>query len=203
MGRELFSYNQNIQKNAYLNWRTDKNDKAYNLYVLASDFADGAVVMINAILSDNTDKKADALIMPILCCINQSIELYIKTVIRLVEEQIDGAVSNYTTHNNSELKNIMIAKIRKKELKTSGLQKHLKPVSDFIDELNDKIKSYDDKGKVNMDFARYPFDTDGNSYFYVKENDNVVIDVENLSNRFSAIRDSLESLCFMYEENRE
>ena len=79
---ELFSYNPDISKNAYLNWNTDKNDYAYNMYLLASDYADGAITLINSILIDNRDKKADALIMPVLYCIDQSIEVYIKAVLR-------------------------------------------------------------------------------------------------------------------------
>ena len=203
--KKLFSYNQDIQRNAYLNWRTDKNDKAHNLYILASDFADSAIVMINAILSDNSDKKADALIMPIFYSIDQSIELYIKTIIRRLEEQMNENVSTYNTHDIAQLREIMESKIRKKEIRTSGLKKHLQPVSDFIDELYVKIKRINDNGKtvVNMDFARYPFDTEGNPHFYIEEDDNVVVDVENLYNRFIAIRTSLEALCYMYEVNGE
>ena len=81
------------------------------------------------------------------------------------------------------------------------MKKFLKPVSEFIDELYEKISTKDAKGRkvVNIDFARYPFDTDGKAHFYVEDTDNVVIDVENLGQRFSSIRDTLESLCLMYE----
>lgn len=198
---ELFSYNCDIRKNAYLNWRTQQGDPGYNLHIMASNFADSALTLINAVLQDNTDKKADTLIMPILYSIDQAIELYMKTIIRLIENKEGGLVSNYTSHDIDDLKRQMVAKIRKAEIKTTGLEKFLKPVSDFIDELYVKISTKDAKGRkvVNIDFARYPFDTNGNAHFYVEDTDNVVIDVENLGQRFKSIRDTLESLCLMYE----
>ena len=198
---ELFSSNCDIRKNAYLNWRTRQGDPAYNLHIMASNFADSALTLINAVLQDNTDKKADTLIMPILYSIDQAIELYMKTIIRLIENKEGGLVSNYTSHDIDDLKRQMVARIKKAESKTAGLEKFLKPVSEFIDELYEKISTKDAKGRkvVNIDFARYPFDTDGKAHFYVEDTDNVVIDVENLGQRFSSIRDTLESLCLMYE----
>ncbi len=204
MSKAIFSYNVDIAKNAYMNWRTDKNDQATNLHVLASSFAEGAEVMINAVLDNNKDKKADALIMPIMYSIDQSIELYIKTVIRLLEELSGGTISNYTSHDIADLKNQMVSKIKKKEIKTKGLEKHLKPITEFIDELYGKIKSKNKNGKtvINIDFARYPFNTEGDSHFYIEDPENVVIDIDNLGNRFTEIRDSLESLCLKYEAEK-
>lgn len=195
---KLFSYNPDIRKNAYLNWRTKASDPAHNLYVLASGYADGAVALIDTVLKDNHDKKADGLIMPILFSIDQSIELYIKAIIRQIEEQSGGLVSKYTHHDIAELERLMEAKIKNAEKKTAGLKKHLKPLTEFIDELYVEIK-----GKANIDFARYPFSANGDAHFYVKEKDNVVIDVENLRERFVSITDSLEGLYFMYEAKKE
>lgn len=161
--------------------------------------------MINTILTDNSDKKADALIMPILYSIDQSIELYLKAIIRLLEELSNGKVSNYTSHDIAELKKQMVGKIRDKEAKSKGLEKHLKPISDFIDELYAKIKGKNAKGKdvIKIDFARYPFDTDGNPHFYIEDMGNVVIDIENLNGRFEEICDCLDALYMMYESEKE
>lgn len=205
MSEALFSYNPDVGKNAYMNWRTDSKDQTHNLYVLASDFAEGAETMINAILSDNKDKKADALIMPILYSIDQSIELYIKAIIRLLEELSGGSISKYKHHDIAMLKDSLVGKIKEKQTTTKGLEKHLKPVSDFIDELYSKIKCKDGNGKdvIKIDFARYPFDIEGNPHFYIEEPGNVVIDIENLSSKFEEIRNCLESLYLMYESEKE
>lgn len=205
MNKDLFSHNTDIKKNAYLNWRTDRHDNAHNLYVLASDYADGAIALINCILVDNRDKKADALIMPIMYSIDQSIELFLKAIIREIEELEATIISNYKTHDIEDLLKIMVAHIKKKEVKTKGLEKHLKPVTSFISELYKQIKSNDENGhtSLNIDFARYPISPEGNPHFYVESTENVVIDVENLKSRFNEIRNSLESLYYMYEAERE
>lgn len=197
----LFSYNVDIRKNAYLNWRTENDKPAHNLQILASDYADGAVVLINTILQDNVDKKADSLIMPILYSIDQAIELYLKAIIRLIEEQSAEQILNYRTHDILKLKNQMVEKMEKVEVGIDELDKHMKPVTDFINELYIKIKGKSKNGKdvVNIDFARYPFKTNGESHFYVSTPENVVIDVENLKKRFIDIRDALEALYLFYD----
>lgn len=199
--KDIFSYNPDIMRNAYLNWRTDKYDQAHNLYVLASDYNDGAISLINVVLQDNCDKKADSLIMPIMYCIDQSIEVYLKAIIRRIENLIGDVQSNYKTHDIKELYCTMVGYIKKKEIKTKGLQKYLLPLSTFIDELYSKIKTTDEDGKdsIGIDFARYPIKVDGTPHFYITAEDNVVIDVENLGQRFTQICDCLESLYLMYD----
>lgn len=201
----VFSYNIDITRNAYLNWRTDRHDQAHNLYVLASAYGDGAITLISTILEDNRDKKADALIMPIMYCIDQSIEVYLKAIIRTIESLTESSTSVYKTHDIKELLNIMIAQIKKKETKTKGLQKHVLPLTKFIDELYSKIQTTDEDGKesLGIDFARYPIKADGTPHFYVTADENVVIDVENLCNRFIEIRDCLDSLYLMYDAEAE
>ena len=205
MAAEIFSNNPDINKNAYLNWRTDPNDQSNNLRVLASDFADGAIALINCILADNSDKKADALIMPILYCIDQSIEVYLKAIIGELEELSGNKIGKRNDHDIRQLKNTMVSLIKKKERITKGLEKHLQPVSSYIDELYNKIqvKTPDGHTELNIDFARYPFSLNGIPHFYILATDNVVIDIENLGQRFYEIRDSLESLYWQYCEEKE
>lgn len=205
MSKDIFSYNADIRKNAYLNWRTDTHDDAHNLYVLASDYADGAIALINDILSDNSDHKADALIMPIMYCIDQSIEVFLKAIIREIELLTEDAISNFKSHNIDELLTIMVSHIEKKEAKTRGLEKYLKPVSSFIKELYTKIEVVDKDGHrtLNIDFARYPISPNGKHHFYIEATENVVVDIENLGMRFSEIRECLEGLYYMYEAERE
>lgn len=203
--KDIFSYNPDITRNAYLNWRTDKQDHAHNLYVLASDYCDGALSLINNVLQDNRDKKADALIMPIMYCIDQSIEVYLKAIIRRIEIITGDVQSNFKSHDIKELYRAMVEHIKKKEIKTKGLQKHLLPLSTFIDELYLKIQTTDADGRdsFGIDFARYPIRVDGTPHFYITADDNVVIDIENLGYRFAEIRDCLESLYLMYDAEAE
>ena len=203
--KDIFSYNFDLSRNAYLNWRTDKVDQAHNLYVLDSDYADGAVFLVNVILEDNRDKKADALIMPIMYCMDQSIEVYLKAIIRRIEMFTGETRSNFKTHDIKELYNALKGHIKKIEVKTRGLQKLLLPLSTFIDELYSRIQTTGENGKdsLEIDFARYPIKVDGTPHFYVTADENVVIDVENLKGRFIEIRNCLESLYLMYDAEED
>ena len=203
--KDLFSNNADITRNAYLNWRTKKYDPSHNLHVLAESYADAAIALINTVLKDNSDKKADSLTMPIMYCIDHSIEVYLKAIIRKIETIICENPSNYTNHDINELYNTLFGLIKKKEVKTKGLNKHLSPVSKFINELYSRIQITNEYGKksLGIDFARYPIKVDGTPHFYVTDDENIVIDVENLSKRFTEIRNCLESLYLMYNMESE
>lgn len=198
----IFSYNSDINKNAYLNWNTDKRDKIHNFHVLAKDFEEAAITMLEAVLNENRDKKADRLIMPIFYCIDQSIEVYLKAAISLLNElmEINEKVPN--SHDIRFLYETMKSRIEKKEKSTKGLQKHLSALKDYIDELYKYIKP-SENSKPNMDFARYPVDTKGNPHFYIESSDNVVVNVEELNKVFNKVVCSLEGIYLMYDEELE
>lgn len=199
---KIFSYNADIKKNAYLNWRTDCKDTTHNLYVLANDYAQGAMTLMDCILQDNSDKKADALIMPIFYSIDQSIEVYLKAIIRKIGELTENPGAIQKTHDIKELKSNMVAIIKKREIRTNGLTKHLQSLTEFIDELYEKIKK-EGEPHPNMDFARYPVTNKGVPHFYIIDPENVVVDVENLKRRFFEINNSLKALYCMYEAQQE
>lgn len=138
-------------------------------------------------------------------CVTCSFELYMKAIIRQLEI-LEGEMStNQTSHNIESLKNNIVAAIKRHANKTKGLEKALKPVSDYINELYEKIKTVDEKNRrvVNIDFARYPIDAKGNPHFYVAATDNIVIDIENFSARYSELKDSLTGIFYMLEAERE
>lgn len=205
MSKSIFSYNVDVNKTAYLNWRTDKYDNAHNLTVLGEGFAQAAFLLMDQILIDNRDKKADGLILPILYDIDQAIEVYIKAILRLLNELNEEKVENYTSHDIESLFNQMVSKIKKKEITTKGLGKFLQPLSLYISDLYEKIKTLDERNRVvvNIDFARYPTDANGNPHFYVATYGNVVVDIENLRTHFKEVMDCLESIYLQYSIERE
>ena len=191
----LFSHNIDINKNAYLNWRTDETDQAYNMYVIAKGFSNAAKQLITDVLSDNRDKKADSLIFPILYSVDQSIELYIKAILRQIDILNGEKPSNYKTHDIKKLVDSLRGAVNKIENNSGKLETHIKPITDYIAELYSRIS---DQRGVNIDFARYPIDTSGDAHFYITEKDNIVIDVENLKHWFDKIDDILSGLFLMY-----
>ena len=44
--KKVFSYNANIEKNAYMNWRTNKYEEIHNMNVVAEGFIEGASILI-------------------------------------------------------------------------------------------------------------------------------------------------------------
>ena len=199
--KPILSYNADISKNAYLNWRIAGHNIAGNLTILAESFENAAKELMQSVLRDNRLKQADSLIFPIMYSVDQSIELYLKAIIYNIECLTTGQPNNYTTHDIQSLFNTMISQIKKKEIKTKGLQAHVSVLQEYIDELYSYIKSGD--GKAQLDFARYPFDTDRNPHFYVCAHENVVIDIENLLDRYSKIMDCLYGLYCMYDAELE
>lgn len=185
-----------------MNWRIRGDNVADDLIVLATSFEDAAKQMMKSVLADNKLKQADALIFPIMHAVDQSIELYLKAIIYELEQLGTGISNNYTTHDIQSLFNTMMSLIKKQEATTKGLQAYVAPLKEYIDELYSYIANNNTR-KPQMDFARYPFDTDGNPHFYVCATDNVVVDVENFLDRYSEIMDCLESIYCMYDAKLE
>lgn len=83
--KPIFSYNADISKNAYLNWRIAGHNIAGNLTILAESFENAAKELMQSVLRDNRLKQADSLIFPIMYSVDQSIELYLKAIIYNIE----------------------------------------------------------------------------------------------------------------------
>ena len=194
----IFSYNADISKNAYLNWRIETFDTPHNFSVIANGYHDAAVILINAALVDNHDKKADSIILPILYCIDQSFEVIIKATLYYLEVLNGQQPSKYNHHDIKALRKTMEGQIKKLEGRTAGLQDCLEPVDGYINELYSKIMP-DGSNKPAMDFARYPIDSDGKPHFYVAQLDNVVIDMENLRTWYEDAYERLDGLFVKYQ----
>ena len=93
--KPIFSYNADISKNAYLNWRIAGHNIAGNLTILAESFENAAKELMQSVLRDNRLKQADSLIFPIMYSVDQSIELYLKAIIYDIECLTTGQPQNY------------------------------------------------------------------------------------------------------------
>lgn len=198
---KIFSYNPDLSKNAYMNWRmqTGNDAIAANLTAIAEGFSQAALHLIEEIYKDNTDKKADALVFPIMYSIDHAIELYLKAIIYTLEALMDIETNpnGYLTHDSKLLFDIVCTRIQEKEgeQKAKELQGLLHPVEDYIKELYSYIQT---ENKPQMDFARYPLDPTGKAHFYVCASENVVINLECLRASFSEIFENFQNLFLMY-----
>lgn len=88
--KDIFSYNSDVNKTAYMNWRTSHHDHIYNMIVIADGFMNSAIMLVEAALIDNSDKKADSLIYPIIFNANHAIELYLKATVWTLNILLDN-----------------------------------------------------------------------------------------------------------------
>ena len=206
--KPIFSNNADIEKTAYLNWRTNHRMYLHNLGVLAEGYLNASIYLAEVALDDNDDKKADSIIFPILFNANHAIELYLKEILWcqyiLLEkkQKIEGGHDLRQLFNS--VSNRMDDVLQKYDFLTEnkkGYNSLMKNLKSYIDELYDKLMLSDQKGDPNskMSFSRYPFSKDYQEYFYVKELQNVVVDLENFIYRFREIGDNLDRLAgFFY-----
>lgn len=66
---------------AYINWRMSIDDRASNYESMAEGYKTASMRLLDSLLIDNSAHDADAVIFPILFCVHQSIELYLKAAI--------------------------------------------------------------------------------------------------------------------------
>lgn len=200
--KKIFEGNEDYHKSAFLNWRTSSREDIGNLLVLAEGFLDSSIQLTKDCLTDNDDKKADALIFPILHNANHGIELYLKSMIWTLNKLIGKELKIEGNHNIQQMFSTVRAKI--KTHKDKDWLKHFdeqnKVLEKYIDELFSLISGYG-KGD-NMDFTRYPITNKYENHFYIDQLDNIEIDLENLKDQLIHIKNALDERAsyFFYQE---
>lgn len=63
-----------------MNWRTSWRDASDSMVELANGFIDAALELSQSCIDDNSHKKADILVFPILFNANHGIEVYLKSI---------------------------------------------------------------------------------------------------------------------------
>lgn len=139
-----------------LNWRLSMYDSISGKnYTMADGYYKSSIFLINECLVNNNDKKGDIWIFPIMFCVNQFIELYLKGILTQLK-QIDSSESSDWNINISEgSHNINILSKKLYEYQNLNLKHFLEPIEqlqvivDFTEILS-KQEGFD------FTFARYP-----------------------------------------------
>ncbi|URZ05928.1 hypothetical protein [Clostridium felsineum] len=200
--KDIFSYNIDISKNAYMNWRTNKHEYIKNMIVMANGFMMSSIILVEQILNNNRNKNADIVIFPILFNANHSIELYLKAITWTLNIILDKDKKIEGKHNINQIFTVVCSRVNEFE-KSKETKEQFKKLTinlkDYLDELCIKIEDKSDKKyKDNMDFSRYPFNTEYINHFYIDKLDNVVIDLENFLLRFKEIGKNLNTIAEHY-----
>jgi hypothetical protein len=198
--KEIFTYNSDINKTAYINWRTSHHDHIYNMIVIADGFMDSALQLTKDVIDDNKGKRADIFIYPILFNANHAIELYLKAITWTLNIVLNKPSKIEGQHDIRQIFQTVRARVdefetdKKQRINFRNLVKNLEL---YIEELFGKIQTSNNH-KDNMDFSRYPFDQKYTPHFYINDFDNVVVDLENFYERFTEIGNSLKSISRYY-----
>ena len=158
---------------AYLNWRMHGTHESIKYKEIGEGFFISAIIQLERCLEDNSDRKGDALIFSALFNLTHALELYLKALIKLCEENGIVLSINTVTHNISTLNNEIKTKLQSVN---NGLFLIGCKDFDYITKLIDYIFSY----TQDPTFARYPFDNRDNEQFYVNSSKNIVVDMEKL-----------------------
>jgi hypothetical protein len=200
--KDIFSYNSDVDKNAYMNWRIDRHNNINNMITIADGYMKASILLAKQSIADNDDKKADILIFPILFDANHAIELYLKAINWSLNILLDNGKKNEGNHDIQQIFSNVCSRVNEFE-KEKEKRKQFKDLTsdlrNYIDELYSEIKKSSVKtNKDNMDFSRYPFVKGYINHFYIEEFDNVVVDLESFITRFEEIGRNLDSIAKHY-----
>ena len=180
MGKKLnsiFRYNEDINKTSYLNWRTGFARTTRSQFVIIGEaFFSTAYNLLQQCLVDNSDKKADSWIFPIMFNIVHGIEVYLKAInvaLSVVLKKNRGVSEG--GHDLKALcstaRNLIIKyKQTNKNITTSQMFEGIKVVEKFISNIYEKTD--------DMTFARYPISKNKQGHFYIEKFENEVIDLQ-------------------------
>lgn len=202
---KVFSYNADIEKTAYMNWRTRQHQPIHDIIIIADGYMKSAIMLAEDCLRDNKDKKADIVVFPMLFVANHAIELYLKAINWSLNMLLEEKESFCGGHDIRQIWNTVKKRMTRFETE-KGRRKQFKEMTKeleaYIAELYDKIdKDHNANAKMkNMDFSRYPFNTDDKYHFYIENYENEVVDLEVFAEVFDTIGDNLSSIAGYYEE---
>lgn len=182
----------------------DSADNIENLLTLAEGYLDAALIVVSDCLKDNKRKRGDILIFPTLANANHGIELYLKginwvlNVLAGSDRKIEGG------HNIRMIYQMIRAKAGKINgtLSVNEFDQATSLLKQYIDELYTLTGT--GEGNDNMDFSRYPLTKNYANHFYTNTNQNIVVDMENLTISFRQIALSLNNIAnylYYYVQN--
>lgn len=203
--KKIFSNNSDIEKTAYMNWRTENRQAIHDMNVIAEGYFESAILLAKSCLQDNKDKKADVVIFPMLFSVNHAIELYEKSICWSLNILLNNK-SRFK--ENHDIRGIWYSTKQKINEFGFGFGREeedfnnmIVNLEDYLDEILNKIMKEDlNKAYYNIDFSRYPFNNHNGYHFYLQTNENVVVDLENFIIVFDDIRKCLDSLAGYYYE---
>ena len=191
----IFQYNSDIDKTAYINWRTGfAHTNRRQFVVLGEAYFSSAYNLVQQCLENNGDKKADSWIFPIMFNVVHGIEVYLKaincvlSIVLSKEKGITEGGHDIRALCATARKLIIEYKTANKNTTTEQMFSAIKLVEKFVLNIYDKTD--------DMTFARYPLAKDKQGHFYIQTFENEVVDLELLKEQMVFVYKMLD---FIYE----
>lgn len=182
---------------AFLNWRME-DEAIRNMLAMAEGFMDSGLILMKECEKDNADSKADKLIFPVLTNVNHGIELYLKSMIWILNKLSESQEKFNKTHNLKQLLSYVYSKLEvvEDEDEVADFRSKTVILKSYIDELYEKINVNDQHD--NIDFSRYPMTKKLTNHFYVDDLENVTVDIPNFIEVFTNIASILDDRISYY-----
>ena len=197
------TFNEDIDKNAYMNWRINHHEPIQNMIVMADGYMTSVIVNAKSCLENSFDKNADILIFPMLFSLNQGIELYLKSTCWSLNILLDYKAKYEKNH---DIRNIWFSVKNKiyelgfnEERPEYSFKKIINNIEPYLNELANYLKKENINDYYhNIDFSRYPVNNRDEHHFFVNQFDNVTVDLEVLLEFTSQINRDLKCLADYY-----
>lgn len=188
--KTIFQRGKSIDTTSYMNWRLPfSKDDGMRFWIFAESYFEAANTLIEKCLEDNSDKKADSYIFPILFDIVHGIELSLKAINDYLSIILKEKTCIEGGHQIKQLSDVALARLKDlkerdggKEIDESIISMQL--VKQFIENIYEKTD--------DMAFARYPINSKNGDMFYTAQLNNVVVDMEALQEQLSYVATMLD-----------
>ena len=172
MGR-IFEYNKDIDKTAYMNWRTKQDQPIHDMIMLADGYIKAAIMLGEDCLENNIDKIADIIVFPMFFSANHAIELYLKSINWSLNMLLDKNETYCGGHDIRQIWNNVkkrMTEYEKNKNNRTQFKEMTRELDDYISELYGKIDTeHNDNVRMkNMDFSRYPLNSNKEEHFYIE-----------------------------------
>ena len=186
--KSFFCQGRTINTTSYMNWRISKDD-GMSFWSLAEGYFETADALISKCLEDNSDKKADIFIFPILFNVVHAVELSLKAINDYLNIMLYDKAKIEGGHDIKQLSDVTLKLLQKFKAKENNNEvaesiTAIKLVKKFIDNIFEKTN--------DMAFARYPINSKNEDMFYNATLQNVMVDMELLQEQIAYVATMLD-----------
>lgn len=213
----IFNGPGNHNDHAFLNWRYSIFTKApYDKFdVMSESYFDATQILLDNIIENNDDKRADSVIFSVLFSFHHYIEIKIKAImnyyvniepsnpalIKYLGKTEEGSLVLKPYPNNEHNINQLFKELMK-IIKSSSL-KYIEKSDSRFEYLKSYLKQINKyqifKDSPQLDFTRYPIGKKEKNYFYTDTNKNITISPINFKKISKHIELELSELFYQLE----